>query len=118
VQASFGDLVFAGFDFNWILDRERAIYTIFVTGVGTRSWIRNGAAARRARSVDQDLVKAAQIDARAWRRIYRRILIPSIWPIMIAVVVILLQVRDRLRPRSGADGRHLDSRPTSGDLRL
>jgi glucose/mannose transport system permease protein len=43
------------------------------------------------RSVDQDLVKAAQIDGASMARIYWKILIPSIRPIMIAVVVILLQ---------------------------
>jgi glucose/mannose transport system permease protein len=43
------------------------------------------------RSVDQDLVKAAQIDGAGISRIYWRIVLPSIRPIFIAVVVILLQ---------------------------
>jgi len=91
VQAFVRDLGFAGFDFNWILDRERAIYTIVVTGVWHASGFAMVLLLAGLRSVDQDLVKAAQIDGASMARIYRKILIPSIWPIMIAVVVILLQ---------------------------
>ena len=43
------------------------------------------------RSVDQDLIKAAQIDGAGMARIYRRIVLPAIRPIFIAVLVILLQ---------------------------
>jgi glucose/mannose transport system permease protein len=42
------------------------------------------------RSVDPDLVKAAQIDGARSARIYRKV-IPSIAPIFIAVAVVLLQ---------------------------
>jgi len=91
VQAFVRDLGFAGFDFNWILDRERAIYTIVVTGVWHASGFAMVLLLAGLRSVDQDLVKAAQIDGASMARIYWKILIPSIRPIMIAVVVILLQ---------------------------
>ena len=43
------------------------------------------------RSVDQDLIKAAQIDGAGMVRIYRRIVLPSIGPIFVAVLVVLLQ---------------------------
>ena len=43
------------------------------------------------RSVDPDLVKAAQIDGAGPARIYRKVILPSIAPIFIAVAVVLLQ---------------------------
>ena len=43
------------------------------------------------RSVDADLVKAAQIDGAGPWRMYRRVLLPTIWPIFVTVFVILLQ---------------------------
>jgi glucose/mannose transport system permease protein len=44
------------------------------------------------RSVDGEIIKAAQIDgAGAWR-IYRRVVLPTMGPIVLAVMVILLQM--------------------------
>ena len=43
------------------------------------------------RSVDPDLVKAAQIDGASPARIYRKVILPSIAPIFVAVAVVLLQ---------------------------
>ncbi len=43
------------------------------------------------RSVDGDLVKAAQIDGASMPRTYRRVILPTIWPIFLAVAVVLLQ---------------------------
>ena len=43
------------------------------------------------RSVDPDLIKAAQIDGAGPWRMYRRVVLPTIWPIFITVLVILLQ---------------------------
>jgi glucose/mannose transport system permease protein len=43
------------------------------------------------RSVDPDIVKAAQIDGAGPARIYRKVIIPSIAPIFVAVIVVLLQ---------------------------
>ena len=43
------------------------------------------------RSVDQDLVKAAQIDGAGVLRTYRKVILPTISPIFIAVAVVLLQ---------------------------
>jgi glucose/mannose transport system permease protein len=43
------------------------------------------------RAVDQDLIKAAQIDGASMVRIYWRIILPAIRPIFVAVLVVLLQ---------------------------
>ena len=37
------------------------------------------------------MVKAGRIDGASMIKIYRRIILPSIWPVMISVLIILLQ---------------------------
>ena len=43
------------------------------------------------RSVDGDIIKAAQIDGASTFRTYRKVILPSITPIFLAVAVVLLQ---------------------------
>jgi glucose/mannose transport system permease protein len=43
------------------------------------------------RAVDGDLVKAAQIDGASMARTYVKVILPVIWPIFLAVAVVLLQ---------------------------
>jgi len=85
------DLGWLGFHFDWILDRTKAIYTIVFTGIWNASGFAMVLILAGLRSVDPDLIKAAQIDGASMARIYRRIVLPAIRPIIIAVVVILLQ---------------------------
>jgi glucose/mannose transport system permease protein len=91
VEAFAHDLGWLGFHFDWILDRSKAIYTIVITGTWQASGFAMVLLLAGLRSVDPDLIKAAQIDGASMARIYRKIVLPSIRPIIIAVVVILLQ---------------------------
>ena len=91
VEAFAHDLGWLGFHFDWILDRTKAIYTIVITGTWHASGFAMVLLLAGLRSVDQDLIKAAQIDGASMARIYRKIVLPSIRPIIIAVIVILLQ---------------------------
>lgn len=80
-----------GFRFDWIVDREMAIYTIVLAGAWQASGFAMALFLAGIRSVDADLYKAAQVDGAGPWRIYRRVVLPAIWPIFIAVLVILLQ---------------------------
>ncbi len=79
------------FKFDWIISRDLAIYTIVITGIWQASGFVMALFLAGLRSVDQDLIKAAQIDGASMPRIYRRIVLPAIGPIFIAVLVVLLQ---------------------------
>lgn len=79
------------FSFSWTTNRQLAIYAIVITGVWQASGFAMALFLAGLRSVDQDLVKAAQIDGAGMARIYRRVVIPAIGPIFIAVLVVLLQ---------------------------
>ena len=79
------------FSFAWITDRNLAIYVIVITGIWQSSGFAMALFLAGLRSVDHDLIKAAQIDGASVARTYRRIVLPAIRPIFIAVVVVLLQ---------------------------
>lgn len=84
-------LGFESFTFAWTTSRDLALYAIVLTGIWQASGFAMALFLAGLRSVDQDLVKAAQIDGASLFRIYRRIMIPAIGPIFIAVLVVLLQ---------------------------
>jgi glucose/mannose transport system permease protein len=91
IESVIRGLGWAGFKFDWIIQREMAIYTVIITGVWQASGFVMALFLSGLRSVDPDLVKAAQIDGATMPRIYRRIILPAIGPIFIAVLVVLLQ---------------------------
>ena len=79
------------FTFRLTTDRHTAIYAIIATGIWQSSGFAMALFLAGLRSVDPDLVKAAQIDGASPARIYRKVILPSIAPIFAAVVVVLLQ---------------------------
>jgi glucose/mannose transport system permease protein len=79
------------FRFDWLVDREMAIYTVVIAAVWQASGFAMALFLAGLRSLDADLYKAAQIDGAGPTRMYLRILVPAMWPIVIAVLVILLQ---------------------------
>lgn len=84
-------LGWTSFRFDWLVDRDRAIYCIVLAGAWQASGFAMALFLAGLRSVDADLLKAAQIDGAGPLRTYRRVVLPTIWPIFIAVFVILLQ---------------------------
>src|SRR6185437_8569701 len=79
------------FTFRLITNRHTAIYAIIATGVWQSSGFAMALFLAGLRSVDPDLIKAAQIDGAGPMRIYRKVVLPSIAPIFVAVAVVLLQ---------------------------
>jgi glucose/mannose transport system permease protein len=79
------------FTFRLITNRHTAIYAISATGIWQSSGFAMALFLAGLRSVDPDLVKAAQIDGAGPARIYRKVILPSIAPIFVAVAVVLLQ---------------------------
>jgi glucose/mannose transport system permease protein len=92
VQHLAQNLGWTGARFDWIVDRNMAIYTISIAAVWQASGFAMALFLAGLRSLDADLYKAAQIDGAKPLRMYVRILIPAIWPIVASVLVILLQL--------------------------
>lgn len=91
VELALQDLGWAAAQFDWITDRQMALFVVVLTGIWHASGFAMALILAGLRSVDGDLTKAAQIDGASMPRIYRKIILPSIWPIFIAVTVVLLQ---------------------------
>lgn len=79
------------FSFALTTDRDYAIYAVVITGIWQSSGFAMALLLAGLRSVDGDLVKAAQIDGAGMFRTYRKVILPTIAPIFIAVAVVLLQ---------------------------
>ncbi|MGX8012922.1 carbohydrate ABC transporter permease [Mesorhizobium sp. ORM8.1] len=91
IQAMVRGLGWTSFSFALASDRHYAIYAVIITGVWQASGFAMALFLAGLRSVDQDLVKAAQIDGASTFRIYRKVLLPTIAPIFLAVAVIQIQ---------------------------
>ncbi|MEA2769043.1 MAG: glucose/mannose transport system permease protein [Acetobacteraceae bacterium] len=81
-----------GFRFDWLIDRDMAIYTVVIAGAWQAAGFAMALFLAGLRSVDAEIIKAAQIDGAGPWRIYRRVVLPTIGPIVLAVMVILLQM--------------------------
>lgn len=79
------------FSFALTTSRDDAIWAIILTGIWQSSGFAMALFLAGLRSVDQDLVKAAAIDGASMLRTYRKVILPSIGPIFVAVAVVLLQ---------------------------
>ncbi|MCY6379484.1 carbohydrate ABC transporter permease [Hoeflea prorocentri] len=91
IELALKDIGWVTAKFNWIADRDVALYVVVLTAIWHASGFAMALILAGLRSVDGDLVKAAQIDGASMPRIYRRVILPTIWPIFVAVTVVLLQ---------------------------
>ena len=91
IQFLVRSLGWTNFDFALTTSRNYAIYAIVITGIWQSSGFAMALFLAGLRSVDGDIVKAAQIDGAGVFRTYRKVILPTIAPIFIAVAVVLLQ---------------------------
>jgi glucose/mannose transport system permease protein len=91
IQKFVRNLGWESFRFDWIIDRDMALYTIVIAAAWHGAGFAMALFLAGLRSIDPDLHKAAQIDGASPARFYLRVVLPSIGAIVIAVLVILLQ---------------------------
>jgi glucose/mannose transport system permease protein len=91
IQFMVNRLGWESFQFALTTDRKYAIYSIIITGIWQSSGFAMALFLAGLRSVDQDLVKAAQIDGAGPFLTYRKVILPVIAPIFLAVAVVMLQ---------------------------
>jgi glucose/mannose transport system permease protein len=91
IQKVVHNLGWTDFRFDWLVQSDKAIYCVIIAGVWQGAGFAMALFLAGLRSVDGDLIKAAQIDGAGPWRMYRRVLLPTIWPIFITVFVILLR---------------------------
>lgn len=77
------------FAFDWIKDRNMAIYTVVIAAVWQTSGFVMAMFLAGLRGIDSEMLKAAQIDGASNWNIYRRIIIPQLRPAFLSAFVIL-----------------------------
>lgn len=77
------------FKFGWIKDRNMAIYTLVIAAVWQSSGFVMAMFLAGLRGIDNEMLKAAQIDGASNWQLYRRIVIPLLRPAFLSAFVIL-----------------------------
>ncbi|MEM7045207.1 MAG: sugar ABC transporter permease [Pseudomonadota bacterium] len=80
---------FESFTFNWIKDREMAIYTVVIAAVWQSTGFVMAMFLAGLRGIDNEILKAAQIDGASAPKLYRRIIIPQLRPAFLSAFVVL-----------------------------
>ncbi|WP_416047284.1 carbohydrate ABC transporter permease [Cupriavidus basilensis] len=92
LQKVVNDWGFPNFIFDWLVDPDKAIYTVVIAGVWQSSGFVMALFLAGLRSVDDSIIKAAQIDGARMPTIYLRIVIPSLRPVFFSVMLILSHI--------------------------
>lgn len=79
----------ASFDFDWIKDRDFAIYTVVLAAVWQSSGFVMAMFLAGLRGIDTEIMKAAQIDGASNFNLYRRVVLPQLRPAFLSAIVIL-----------------------------
>jgi glucose/mannose transport system permease protein len=80
---------FETFSFDWIKNSEMAIYTVVIAAVWQSSGFVMAMFLAGLRGIDNEILKAAQIDGASNVQLYRRIVIPLLRPAFLSAFVVL-----------------------------
>jgi glucose/mannose transport system permease protein len=80
---------FENFTFDWLVNPDRAIYTVVIAGVWQSTGFVMALFLAGLRGVDDALIKAAQIDGASLPRIYWHVIIPSLRPVFFSTLMVL-----------------------------
>jgi glucose/mannose transport system permease protein len=80
---------FENFNFDWLIKPEMAIYTVVIAAVWQASGFVMALFLAGLRSVDTEIIRAAQVDGIPNHRIYSAIIIPTMAPIFLSAFIVL-----------------------------
>lgn len=80
---------FETFEFGWLVDPDMAIYTVVIAAIWQSSGFVMALFLAGLRSVDEEIIKAAQVDGIPTWRVYSAIIIPSMAPIFLSAFIVL-----------------------------
>lgn len=81
-------LGWATFSFQWLVDPDRAIYTVVIAGVWQVTGFVMALFLAGLRGIDSEILRAAKIDGAPLFKVYSRIIIPALRPVFLTVFVI------------------------------
>ena len=80
---------FEEFTFDWLVNPDMAIYTVVIAAIWQSSGFVMALFLAGLRSVDEEIIKAAQVDGIPIWRVYTAIIIPSMAPIFLSAFIVL-----------------------------
>ncbi|WP_035555957.1 carbohydrate ABC transporter permease [Halomonas sp. KO116] len=92
IQAMVQSWGFESFRFDWITDPDMAIYTLVIAAVWQASGFVMALFLAGLRGIDDSIIKAAQLDGASLPRIYWRVVMPCLRPVVFSAVMILAHI--------------------------
>lgn len=83
------EMGFENFRFDWLVNRDMAIYTVVIAGVWQSSGYVMALFLAGLRSVDDEIIKAAAIDGAGPLRTYFGIVLPMLRPVFLSAFIVL-----------------------------
>jgi glucose/mannose transport system permease protein len=77
------------FTFDWLINPDMAIYTIVIAAIWQSSGFVMAMFLAGLRGIDNELIRAAQIDGASPFKLYWRIIIPQLRPAFLSAVIVL-----------------------------
>lgn len=80
---------FSDFSFGWLVDPDKAIYCLVIAAVWQSAGFVMALFLAGLRSIDDNIIKAAQVDGASLPLIYWRIIIPSLRPVFFSTLMVV-----------------------------
>ena len=89
LQKLMQDLGWTSFTFDWLVQSDMAIYCVVIAGVWQSAGFAMALFLAGLRGIDDSIIKAAQIDGASLPRIYWRIILPILRPVVFSTILVL-----------------------------
>lgn len=89
LQEAVRNMGWTSFNMSWLSDPDKAIFCVVIAAVWQCTGFVAALFLAGLRGVDDEIVKAAQVDGASLPTIYRRVVLPSMRPVFFSVMVIL-----------------------------
>lgn len=83
------DLGWSSFHFDWLVQSDTAIYCVIIAGIWQSAGFAMALFLAGLRGIDDSIIKAAQIDGASLPRIYWRIILPILRPVVFSTILVL-----------------------------
>lgn len=89
IERTMHEFGWTSFKFDWLVNPNMALYTVVLAGVWQVTGFVMALFLAGLRGVDAEIFKAAQVDGASTRKIYTRIVIPMLRPVLFSAVIVL-----------------------------
>jgi glucose/mannose transport system permease protein len=83
------DLGWTSFQFDWLVNTDMAIYCVVIAGIWQSAGFAMALFLAGLRGIDDSIIKAAQVDGASLPRIYWRIILPTLRPVVFSTMLVL-----------------------------